>query len=61
MRQIFLFKDVNYGSSKTSATLNTATTPSDLADGAIGIYGIDPILNAGNLSLITDAASSGGF
>lgn len=61
MRQLFVFKDTNYGASKTSATLNTATTPDQLADGAIGIYGIDPVLNAGNLSLIVDAASSSGF
>jgi hypothetical protein len=60
MREIFVFKDVNYGASKTSATLNTALNPVDLADGAIGIYGIDPVLNAGQLSLITDAAASSG-
>lgn len=58
-RKVFIFKDVNYGASKSSATLNTATSPELLAEGALGIYGIDPLSanNAGKLALITDGGS----
>lgn len=58
--KVIVTKATNYAASKTNAALNTALNPADLADGALGIYGIDPILNAGNLSLITDAAASSG-
>jgi hypothetical protein len=58
MRQIFVLKDVNYGSNKNDTAVNTALTPDDLADGAIGIYGIDPVTKA--LVLITDAAGGAG-
>ena len=57
MNKILVFKDVNYGASKTSATKNTALTPDQLADGALGIYGIDPTLSAGQLSLIVDGST----
>ena len=59
-RQTFVFKDLNYGASKTSTTKDTALTPYDLKDGAIGIYGISRSNNAGYLSLIVNAASSAG-
>lgn len=55
-RKVFVFKDVNYGSSKTSATVNTATNPADLADGAVGVYGIHQAgaTNLNKLVLIID-------
>lgn len=59
-KQLLVFKDTNYAASATNAAVNSATTPDQLEDGAIGIYGIDPILNPNNLSLITDAAASSG-
>lgn len=59
-RQFFVFKDTNYGASTTNTATNSALSPNDLADGAIGIYGIDPVLNAGNLSLIINAGPSSG-
>ena len=59
MRHVLVFKDVNYGASKTSATKNTALNPYDLADGALGIYGNDPTLSPNELALIIDGSSSG--
>lgn len=59
-KKILITKAVNYAASKTAVAVNSALNPADLADGAIGIYGIDPVLNAGKLSLITDAAASSG-
>lgn len=51
--------DVNYASSKTSATVNTALNPYDLAVGAIGLYGIhrSGSTNLDKLVLITDGGS----
>lgn len=58
-RKVLVFKDVNYGASKSSATQNTALNPADLADGAVGIYGImeGGSTNLGKLVLITDGGS----
>ncbi len=52
-------KDVDYGSSKTSATYETALNPADLAAGAIGIYGIHRAgsTNLNKLVLITIATA----
>lgn len=66
MRELLIGRNaVNYASSKTSATANTAANPKDLALGAIGIYYIDMasptlgatvLLQSANLAtLITDA------
>ncbi len=53
-KSVFVAKDLNYAASKTSTTVNTATSPDLLRDGAIGIYG----LNSSYLPvLITDGAS----
>lgn len=54
MKQILVGKDVNYGASKASATHSTATDPSILANGAIGIYAED-VSNEGKFILITEA------
>lgn len=62
MKQLLVGKDLNYGSSKASATKNTATNPDFLANGAIGIYGIASNAandNSGKLALISDAAAAG--
>lgn len=58
-RKILVFKDVNYGASKTSATQSTAANPADLADGAVGIYGVHlaGATNLNKLVLITDGGS----
>lgn len=58
-RKVFVFKDVNYGASKTSATQNTALNPADLADGSVAIYGIHETgaTNLNKLVLITDGGS----
>lgn len=58
-RNVLVFKDVNYGASKASATQNTAANPADLADGAVGIYGIHEAgaTNLNKLVLITDGGS----
>jgi hypothetical protein len=58
-RKVFVYKDVNYGSSKTSTTQNTALNPSDLRDGAVGVYGIHRAgsTNLNKLVLITDGGS----
>lgn len=58
-RKVLVFKDVNYGASKTSATVNTATNPADLADGAIGVYGImeSGSTNLNKLVLIIDGGA----
>lgn len=60
-RKLFLTKDVNYGASKTSSTAETALNPNDLADGALGIYGIHEAgsTNVNKLVLITDGGSEG--
>lgn len=58
-RKILVFKDVNYGASKTSATQNTAANPADLGDGSVGIYGVH-LAGATNLNkvvLITNGGS----
>lgn len=63
-RKVLVFKDVNYGASKASATQATAANPADLADGAVGIYGIHEAgtTNLGKLVLITDGgAETAGF
>lgn len=51
--------DVNYGASKGSATQNTATNPADLANGAIGIYGVHEAgsTNLNKLVLIIDGGA----
>ena len=58
-RKVFVFTDVNYGASKTSATAETALNPADLADGAIALYGIHEAgaTNLNKLVLITDGGS----
>lgn len=58
-RKVLIAKAVNYGSSKTSTTVNTALNPADLADGAIGVYGIHTTgaTNLNKLVLITDGGS----
>jgi hypothetical protein len=58
-RKVFVFKDVNYGSSKTSTTVNTATNPADLAEGAVGIYGTHRVgsTNKDKVVLITDGGA----
>jgi hypothetical protein len=58
-RKVFVFQDLNYGSSKTSTTANTALTPADLASGAVGVYGIHEAgaTNLNKLVLITDGGS----
>lgn len=38
MRQTFIFKDLNYAASKSSAAADSAATPDVLAEGAVGIY-----------------------
>lgn len=63
MKQLLVAKDVNYAASKSSATTETATNPDLLADGAIGIYGIDENAgnsNAGKLVLITLSTDAAG-
>lgn len=59
MNRVLVTKDVNFGASKTSATKNTALTPYDLADGALGIYGImeGGSTNLNKLVLIGDGGS----
>jgi len=58
-RKVLVFKDVNYGASKASATQNTALNPADLADGAVGVYGIHTAgsTNVNKLVLITNGGS----
>jgi hypothetical protein len=58
-KQVFVFTDLNYGASKTATTAEVATDPSLLRNGALGIYGIDPVSsnNAHKLALITDGGS----
>ena len=57
-RKVFPAKDINYAASKGSATQNTALNPADLADGAIGVYGIQrSATNNNKLVLITDGGS----
>jgi len=58
-RRVLVAKNVNYAASKGSATQNTALNPADLADGAIGIYGIHTAgsTNLNKLVLITDGGS----
>lgn len=58
-RVVLVLKAVNYGASKGSATQNTAPNPADLADGAIGIFGIHTVagVNLNRLVLITDGGS----
>lgn len=58
-RKVFVYKDVNYGASKTSATQSTALTPDQLADGSVGIYGIHEAgsTNVNKMVLITDGGS----
>lgn len=60
-RKVFVYKDVNYGSSKASTTLNTATNPADLAEGAIGVYGTHRAgtTNKDKFVLITDGGAEG--
>lgn len=58
-RSLLVLKDINYASSVSSSTVNTATTPDLLADGALGIYAINPSTN--KLALITDGASGTGL
>lgn len=55
-KKVLVFKDVNYGASKSSATQNTALNPADLAAGAVGVYGIHTTggTNLNKLVLITD-------
>lgn len=57
--KVLTFKDVNYGASKSSATVNTATNPADLADGAVGVYGIHEAgaTNLNKLVLIIDGGA----
>jgi hypothetical protein len=58
-RKVLVYKDVNYGASKASATQNTAANPADLADGSVGIYGVHEAgaTNLNKLVLITDGGS----
>jgi hypothetical protein len=63
MKQLLIGKDVNYGASKSVATAQAATSPELLADGAIGIFGIDDTAangNDGKLALITLATDNAG-
>lgn len=63
MKHLLVAKDVNYAASKTSATTETALSPETLANGAIGIYGIDDTAandNAGRLTLITVNTTAAG-
>lgn len=60
MTELFITKGLSttYAASKTSSTVNTATTPDLLADGAIGIYYVN---SSGILTLLaydTDAATT---
>lgn len=57
MRQLLIGKSgaLNYASSKTSTTVNTALTPDTLADGAIGIYAM---LNSGQLQYVLVTTSN---
>jgi hypothetical protein len=58
-RKVLVFKDVNYGASKGSATQATALNPADLRDGAIGVYGIHTAgaTNLNKLVLIADGGA----
>ena len=58
-RKVYVYKDVNYAASKTSATAETALDPSILADGSIAIYGIHETgsTNLNKMVLITDGGS----
>lgn len=59
-RQVLILKDVNYGASQSSATVNAVNNnPYVLGDGALGIFGKDPqsANNAHTLALITDGGS----
>jgi len=58
-RKVFVYGNVNYGASKTSATQNTALNPADLANGAVGVYGImeSGSTNLNKLVLITDGGA----
>ena len=58
-RKVFVLKDLLYAASKSGNTVNTALSPADLRDGAIGVYGIHRA-GATNLNkhvLITDGGS----
>lgn len=58
-RKVIVYKDVNYAASKTSSAVNTALNPADLADGAVGVYGIHEAgaTNLNKLVLIADGGS----
>ena len=58
-RKVFVLKDLLYAASKAGNTVNTALSPADLRDGAIGVYGIHRA-GATNLNkhvLITDGGA----
>lgn len=59
MKQIIVAKDLNYAPLKGGTAANTAVHPSDLAEGAIGIYGISKTSanNKDKLALIVDGGS----
>ena len=57
MKHVFVAADVNYAASKSSATQETATDPSLLADGAIGVYCLG-VAAEGKLALVTAANDS---
>lgn len=55
MEHLLVGKVINYGASKSSATARTATSPADLADGALGLFGL---CNDGKTRLIVTSAGS---
>lgn len=59
MRKVIVFQDKNYGASKASATEHTALLALDLAEGAVGVYGIPKTStnNKEKMALITDGGS----
>lgn len=65
MTEFLLTKGISttYGASKTSASVNTATTPDLLADGAVGIYyianGMPKLLATTDTTLSTAVSDSG--
>jgi len=59
MRKVMIMKDLAYADNKSSAGANTALTPVDLREGAVGIYGISPTStnNAYKQALIIDGGA----
>ena len=59
MKHVFAAKDVNYASSVGDTAVNTALNPYDLADGAVGIYGVHGAagVNINKLVLLIDGGA----